>query len=87
MFFDAFIPKGKQQKKLQETEEYIVKKKLLIENEKLTKQLKELNEKCDLRNNDLLTHFIKSSTKETHLKEYVDELTDKLFEGDVKYAT
>lgn len=87
MFFDAFIPKGKQQKKLQDHEEYMAKKKLLIENEKLTKQLKELNAKCELRNNDLLTHFIKSSTKETHLKEYVDELTDKLFEGDVKYAT
>ena len=87
MFFDAFIPKGKQQKKLQDHEEYMAKKELLIENEKLTKQLKELNTKCELRNNDLLTHFIKSSTKETHLREYVEELTDKLFEGDVKYAT
>ena len=87
MFFDAFIPKGKQQKKLQDHEEYMAKKELLIENEKLTKQLKELSTKCDLRNNDLLNHFIKSSTKETHLREYVDELTDKLFEGDVKYAT
>ena len=87
MFFDAFIPKGKQQKKLQDHEEYMAKKELLIENERLTKQLKELNTKCDLRNNDLLNHFIKSSTKETHLREYVDELTDKLFEGDVKYAT
>ena len=87
MFFDAFIPKGKQQKKLQDHEEYMAKKELLIENEKLTKQLKELNTKCDLRNNDLLNHFIKSSTKETHLREYIEELTDKLFEGDVKYAT
>ena len=87
MFFDAFIPRGKQQKKLQDHEEYMAKKELLIENEKLTKQLKELNTKCDLRNNDLLNHFIKSSTKETHLREYVDELTDKLFEGDVKFAT
>lgn len=87
MFFDAFIPKGKQQKKLQDHEEYMAKKELLIENERLTKQLKELNTKCDLRNNDLLNHFIKSSTKETHLREYVEELTDKLFEGDVKYAT
>ena len=87
MFFDAFIPKGKQQKKLQDHEEYMAKKELLIENEKLTKQLKELNTKCDLRNNDLLNHFIKSSTKEAHLREYIDELTDKLFEGDVKYAT
>ena len=87
MIFDAFIPKGKQQKKLQDHEEYMAKKVLLIENEKLTKQLKELNTKCDLRNNDLLHHFIKSSTKETQLKDYVDELTDKLFEGDVKYAT
>ena len=87
MFFDAFIPKGKQQKKLQDHEEYMAKKELLIENEKLTKQLRELNTKCDLRNNDLLNHFIKSSTKEAHLREYIDELTDKLFEGDVKYAT
>lgn len=87
MFFDPFIPRGKQQKKLQDHEEYMAKKELLIENERLTKQLKELNTKCDLRNNDLLNHFIKSSTKETHLREYVDELTDKLFEGDVKYAT
>ena len=87
MFFDAFIPKGKQQKKLQDHEEYMAKKELLIENEKLSKQLKELNAKCEVRNNDLLTHFIKSSTKETHLREYVEELTDKLFEGDVKYAT
>ena len=87
MFFDAFIPKGKQQKKLQDHEEYMAKKELLIENEKLKKQLKELSTKCDLRNNDLLNHFIKSSTKETHLREYVDKLTDKLFEGDVKYAT
>ena len=87
MFFDPFIPRGKQQKKLQDHEEYMAKKELLKENEKLTKQLKELNTKCDLRNNDLLNHFIKSSTKETHLREYVDELTDKLFEGDVKFAT
>jgi hypothetical protein len=87
MFFDPFIPRGKQQKKLQDHEEYMAKKELLIENEKLTKQLKELSTKCDLRNNDLLNHFIKSSTKETHLREYVDELTDKLFEGDVKFAT
>ena len=87
MFFDAFIPKGKQQKKLQDHEEYMAKKELLIENEKLTKQLKELTAKSDIRNNALLEHFIKSSTKESHLKEYIDELTDKLFEGDIKYAT
>ena len=87
MIFDAFIPKGKQQKKLQDHEEYMAKKVLLIENERLTKQLKELNAKCDLRNNDLLHHFVKSSTKETQLKDYVEALTDKLFEGDVKYAT
>ena len=87
MFFDAFVPKGKQQKKLQDHEEYMAKKKLLIQNERLTKQLKELNAKCESRDKDLLTHFIKSTTKETHLKDYVDELTDKLFEGDVKYAT
>ena len=72
MIFDAFIPKGKQQKKLQDHEEYMAKKELLIENEKLSKQLKELNAKCEVRNNDLLTHFIKSSTKETHLREYVE---------------
>ena len=87
MFFDAFIPKGKQQKKLQDHEEYMAKKELLVENAKLTKQLNELNSKCDVRNKDLLTHFIKSSMKESQLKDYVNELTDKLFEGDIKYAT
>ena len=87
MFFDPFISKGHQQKKLQDHEEYMAKKELLVDNERLTKQLKELNAKCEIRNNDLLNHFIKASTKESHLKEYVDELTDKLFEGDIKYAT
>ena len=87
MFFDPFIPKGKSQKKLQDHEEYMVKKELIIENEKLGKQLKELNAKVEVKNNELLTHFIKSSTKETHLKEYIDNLTNKLFEGDLKYAT
>jgi len=85
--FDAFRPRGKVQKKLQEDEEYMVKKQLIMENEKLTKQLKDLNSKVEERNNELLTHFIKSSTKETHLKEYIDSLTNKLFEGDLKYAT
>ena len=85
--FDAFRPRGKVQKKLQEDEEYMVKKQLIMENEKLTKQLKDLNAKVEERNNELLTHFIKSSTKETHLKEYIDSLTNKLFEGDLKYAT
>jgi hypothetical protein len=65
----------------------MVKKQLIMENEKLTKQLKDLNSKVEERNNELLTHFIKSSTKETHLKEYIDSLTNKLFEGDLKYAT
>ena len=87
MFFDPFIPKGKTQKKLQENEEYMVKKELIIENEKLGKQLKELNAKVEVKNNELLTHFIKASAKETHLKEYIDNLTNKLFEGDLKYAT
>jgi len=87
MFFDPFIPKGKTQKKLQENEEYMVKKELIIENEKLSKQLKELNAKVEVKNNELLTHFIKASAKETHLKEYIDNLTNKLFEGDLKYAT
>ena len=87
MFFDAFIPKGKQQKKLQDHEEYMAKKELLVENAKLTKQLNELNSKCDVRNKDLLNHFIKSSMKESQLKDYVNELTDKLYEGDIKYAT
>ena len=87
MFFDPFVPKGKTQKKLQDHEEYMVKKELINENEKLTKQLKELNARVELRNNNLLTHFIKSSTKESHLKEYIDQLTNKLFEGDLKYAT
>ena len=87
MFFDPFIPKGKSQKKLQDHEEYMVKKELIIENEKLGKQLKDLNVKVEQKNNELLTHFIKSSTKETHLKEYIDNLTNKLFEGDLKYAT
>ena len=85
--FDAFRPRGKVQKKLQEDEEYMVKKQLIMENEKLTKQLKDLNAKVEERNNELLTHFIKSSTKETHLKEYINSLTNKLFEGDLKYAT
>ena len=35
MFFDAFIPKGRQQKKLQETEEYIVKKKIINRKRKI----------------------------------------------------
>ena len=87
MFFDPFIPKGKTQKKLQDHEEYMMKKELIIENERLSKQLKDLNAKVELRNNNLLTHFIKSSTKESHLKEYIDDLTNKLFEGDLKYAT
>ena len=55
--------------------------------QRLSKQLKDLNAKVELRNNNLLTHFIKSSTKEAHLKEYIDDLTNKLFEGDLKYAT
>ena len=87
MFFDPFIPKGRTQKKLQENEEYMAKKELLIENEKLMKQLKDLNAKVEVRNKELLTHFIKSSTKEAHLKEYIESLTNKLFEGDLKYAT
>ena len=87
MFFDPFIPKGKTQKKLQDHEEYMAKKELLIENDKLNKQLKDLNVKVEQKNKELLTHFIKSSTKETHLKEYIDSLTNKLFEGDLRYAT
>ena len=87
MFYDPFIPKGKTQKKLQDHEEYMVKKELIMDNEKLTKQLKDLNSKVEERNNELLTHFIKSSAKESHLKEYIDNLTNKLFEGDLKYAT
>ena len=87
MFFDPFIPKGKTQKKLRDEEEYAIKKELIKENEKLTKQLKDLNSKVEERNKELLTHFIKSSTKETHLKEYIDSLTNQLFEGDLKYAT
>ena len=87
MFFDLFIPKGKTQKKLQDHEEYMVKKELIMQNDKLNKQLKDLNAKVEVHNNELLTHFIKSSTKEAHLKEYIDSLTNKLFEGDLKYAT
>ena len=87
MFFDTFNPKGKVQKKLRDNEEYMVKKELIMDNERLTKQLKDLNAKVEEKNNELLTHFIKSSTKETHLKEYIDSLTNKLFEGDLKYAT
>ena len=87
MFFDPFIPKGKTQKKLQDHEEYMVKKELIMQNDKLNKQLKDLNAKVEVHNNELLTHFIKSSTKEAHLKEYIDSLTNKLFEGDLKYAT
>ena len=45
MFFDPFIPKGKTQKKLRDEEEYAIKKELIKENEKLTKQLKDLNSK------------------------------------------
>ena len=87
MFFDPFIPKGKTQKKLQDHEEYMVKKELIMQNDKLNKQLKDLNAKVEVHNNELLTHFIKSSTKEAHLKEYIESLTNKLFEGDLKYAT
>ena len=87
MFFDTFNPKGKVQKKLRDNEEYMVKKELIMDNERLTKQLKDLNAKVEEKNNELLTHFIKSSTKEYHLKEYIDSLTNKLFEGDLKYAT
>ena len=87
MFFAPFIPKGKTQKKLQDHEEYMVKKELIMQNDKLNKQLKDLNAKVEVHNNELLTHFIKSSTKEAHLKEYIDSLTNKLFEGDLKYAT
>ena len=87
MLFDTFNPKGKVQKKLRDNEEYMVKKELIMDNERLTKQLKDLNAKVEEKNNELLTHFIKSSTKETHLKEYIDSLTNKLFEGDLKYAT
>ena len=87
MIFDPFIPKGKTQKKLQDHEEYMVKKELIMQNDKLNKQLKDLNAKVEVHNNELLTHFIKSSTKEAHLKEYIDSLTNKLFEGDLKYAT
>ena len=87
MFFDTINPKGKVQKKLRDNEEYMVKKELIMDNERLTKQLKDLNAKVEEKNNELLTHFIKSSTKETHLKEYIDSLTNKLFEGDLKYAT
>ena len=87
MFFETFIPKGRTQKKLQDHEEYMVKKELIMQNDKLNKQLKDLNAKVEVHNNELLTHFIKSSTKEAHLKEYIDSLTNKLFEGDLKYAT
>ena len=87
MFYSSSIPKGKTQKKLQDYEEYYLKKDLLNTNDRLTKQLKELNDKIEVRNKELLTHFIKSSSKEENLKEYIDSLTNKLFEGDLKYAT